>query len=138
MNKQRRAAIVVTQADLAKFREKIEEFHEFDNTCIKDESPAMYDAVIDPSGRIEDLRDEEQDYYDNMPESLQGGDKGSTAEAAIEALTTASDSLTKVANLLHTHATDVMKFTEEERAQFVDEMLEHIDEADSQLDQAVG
>jgi flagellar biosynthesis chaperone FliJ len=32
---------------------------------------------------IADIRAEEQDYFDNMPESLQGGDKGQQAEAAI-------------------------------------------------------
>lgn len=28
---------------------------------------------------VETLRDEEQDYYDNMPESFQGGEKGDKA-----------------------------------------------------------
>lgn len=32
---------------------------------------------------IEQLKDEEQEYFDNMPESLQGGDKGQAAETAI-------------------------------------------------------
>ena len=35
---------------------------------------------------LETPRDEEQEYYDNMPEGLQGGDKGSNAEAAISAM----------------------------------------------------
>lgn len=35
---------------------------------------------------IEAVRDEEQDYYDNMPESLQGGEKGDTAQEAISQL----------------------------------------------------
>jgi hypothetical protein len=35
---------------------------------------------------IEECRDEEQEYYDNMPESLQGGDKGAKAEEVISAL----------------------------------------------------
>lgn len=44
-------------------------------------------------GKLEDLksgfegaRDEEQEYYDNMPEGLQGSEKGQMAEAAISAL----------------------------------------------------
>lgn len=32
------------------------------------------------------IQDDEQDYFDNMPESLQGGDKGTAAEEAISAL----------------------------------------------------
>lgn len=35
---------------------------------------------------IEAIRDEEQDYFDAMPESLQGGEKGQKAEEAISQL----------------------------------------------------
>lgn len=35
---------------------------------------------------LETIRDDEQEYLDNMPESLQAGDKGEKAEAAISAL----------------------------------------------------
>lgn len=37
-------------------------------------------------GEIEALRDEEQEYFNNMPESLQGGDKGQAAEQAVASL----------------------------------------------------
>lgn len=46
-------------------------------------------------GKIEDCKNEEenylseeQDYYDNMPEGLQGGDKGEAAQTAIFGLET--------------------------------------------------
>jgi hypothetical protein len=32
---------------------------------------------------LEEVRDEEQEYYDNMPEALQSGDKGEKASTAI-------------------------------------------------------
>lgn len=35
---------------------------------------------------LEAIRDEEQEYRDNMPESLSAGEKGEKADAAIEAL----------------------------------------------------
>ena len=35
---------------------------------------------------IESARDEEQEYYDNMPESFQSGEKGDAVQAAVEAL----------------------------------------------------
>lgn len=35
---------------------------------------------------IEQVRDEEQEYYDNMPEGLQGSDRGYAAEEAINNL----------------------------------------------------
>lgn len=44
-------------------------------------------------GMIEQAMADEQDYYDNMPESLQGGEKGDVANNAIEQLDTAMNSL---------------------------------------------
>jgi hypothetical protein len=40
---------------------------------------------------IEFVQQEEQDYYDNMPENLQGSDKGQAAEAAADSLQEAAD-----------------------------------------------
>lgn len=48
---------------------------------------------------LESARDEEQDYYDNMPESLQGGDKGERAQAAVSALEDAIGSLEEIEDL---------------------------------------
>lgn len=42
---------------------------------------------------IEALRDEEQESLDNLPEPLQGGERGDKMEAAIEALDYAIDDL---------------------------------------------
>lgn len=39
------------------------------------------------------LKDEEQDYYDNMPENLQGSIRGTESEEAIDNMTEAIDSL---------------------------------------------
>lgn len=41
------------------------------------------DKLEEIKADIEMLRDEEQDYHDNMPESLQSGGKGQQAEEAI-------------------------------------------------------
>jgi polyhydroxyalkanoate synthesis regulator phasin len=49
--------------------------------------------IDDLKSQIETLTEEEQDAYDNMPESLQGGDKGDAAQAAIDALESAVSSL---------------------------------------------
>lgn len=43
--------------------------------------------------RLETVRDEEQEYLDNMPESLQDGEKGETAQENIDNLESALDSL---------------------------------------------
>lgn len=49
--------------------------------------------IQDIIGELESLESEEQDYYDNMPESLQGGEKGENAQSAIDAITSAKDGL---------------------------------------------
>jgi hypothetical protein len=42
---------------------------------------------------LDALREEEQEYFDNMPESLQAGDRGERAEAAVAALDEAIEGL---------------------------------------------
>lgn len=64
MNKQRRKDIEDIIAKLA------------DLEALKTE---IYEA-------IETVKDEEQEYYDNMPEGLQGSDRGYAAEEAINNL----------------------------------------------------
>lgn len=39
--------------------------------------------------QLEDIRDEEQDYFDNMPESFQIGERGALAQSAIDNLESA-------------------------------------------------
>lgn len=50
-------------------------------------------AIEDAKVELEALHGEERDYFDNMPESFQGGDKGQEAEQAADALQSALDSL---------------------------------------------
>lgn len=45
---------------------------------------------------------DERDYYDNMPESLQGGEKGTAAEAAADALQEAVDKLDEALDACNT------------------------------------
>lgn len=71
MNKQRRtdiAEIIAKLADLDALKNEIKE-------------------------AIEQVRDEEQEYYDNMPEGLQGSDRGYAAEEAISNLEDAASML---------------------------------------------
>ena len=42
---------------------------------------------------LESLRDEEREYFDNMPEGLQQSERGQDAEAAADRLTEALDAL---------------------------------------------
>lgn len=52
--------------------------------------------------RIEELKDEEQNYFDNMPESFQGGQKGEKAQSAVDALDEAENAIETVTDALTT------------------------------------
>lgn len=45
------------------------------------------------SAELEAIRDEEQEAFDNMPENMQGGERGDKMQEAIEAMDTAITSL---------------------------------------------
>lgn len=64
MNKDRRKALAALEERLADLVKKAE------------------DLIAD----LEPLRDEEQDYLDNMPESMKEGEKAETATAAVESM----------------------------------------------------
>ncbi|RHA57653.1 hypothetical protein DW932_18260 [Bacteroides intestinalis] len=49
---------------------------------------------------IEEIKDEEQEAYDNLPESLQDGDKGEKMSEAVGNLEYAYDGLTEVLDYL--------------------------------------
>lgn len=62
----------------------------------KDRRHTLRDIVLrlmDIRTELEAVRDEEQDYYDNMPESLQGGEKGDAATEVIDTLTQSIDNI---------------------------------------------
>lgn len=49
--------------------------------------------ISDLRDTVETIRDEEQEYFDNMPESIQSGERGQNAEAAISELDDALSAL---------------------------------------------
>ncbi len=66
---------------------------------IRREQLAKLSEEIDSlSSQIEGLMNEEQNYYDNMPESLQDGEKGEIAQTAIENMESALNSLSEASN----------------------------------------
>lgn len=67
--------------------------------------------------RAEAIRDEEQEYLDAMPESLQSGERGGDAQAAIEQLETAIEAL------------DALESLEIDSLDCEDEVVQALDEA---------
>lgn len=52
------------------------------------------------SSELDGLKEEEQDYLDNMPESLKGGEKGEAAQEAIDKMQDAFESIEYASNQL--------------------------------------
>lgn len=52
------------------------------------------------AAEINEIKDQEQTYFDNMPEAIQDGERGEAAENAISALEDALSSIDEVAGSL--------------------------------------
>lgn len=60
----------------------------------------LKDKLLDILTEIEEIINEEQEAYDNLPESLQDGDKGTKMSEAIDNLDSAYSSLEEVGEYL--------------------------------------
>ena len=78
MNEARRKAINLLDKDI----EKLADLH----AAMKSAIQSYNEAREELKDEVESIRDEEQEYFDNMPEGLQGGEKGEKAQEAIDAL----------------------------------------------------
>jgi hypothetical protein len=58
------------------------------------------ERIAEFRGVLEELKDAEQEYYDNMPESFQAGEKGQKAETAVDAIDSAIQSIEEAAGYL--------------------------------------
>lgn len=63
------------------------------NKTRREELNKLTDQIAEIRDAVQALADEEQEYFDNMPESLQTGEKGEAAEAAISELNEAIGAL---------------------------------------------
>jgi uncharacterized coiled-coil DUF342 family protein len=83
--------------------------------------------------RAEEIRDEEQEYFDNMPESFQNGDKGDNAQSVVSELDAAIDALELI---------DVTEPEDEpgedEVDSRIDDIVGHLEEARDAVDGASG
>lgn len=78
---------------------------------IETELRTIFDQVDgkldDARFRLETLKDEEQEYYDNMPESLQNGEKGERASQAVSEMENAISELDGLAEKIREAADNV-------------------------------
>lgn len=64
-------------------------------------------AVQDIKDELNTLKGEEEEYKENMPESLQDGDKGEKAQSAIDAMQEAFDKLEEIDSSLDEAMTSI-------------------------------
>ena len=63
---------------------------------VMEQLSAPLDTITDFKEQLEAIMDEEQEYYDNMPESLQSGEKGDIAQEAIDQISEAVSTLDEI------------------------------------------
>ena len=90
MNKNRRKQLDALQDRIIAAQTKLNEFLELSASC------------EDIHNEIESLKDEEQDYIDNLPENLQQSEKASDAEAAVNSMEEAMDALSEYTSSIDT------------------------------------
>jgi chromosome segregation ATPase len=133
MNENRRKQIRSLSADLDKIKNEVdateetaslEESGEDDSKDeLADKEENWTSRVDDIRSSLEDLKGEEEEYYENMPEGLQGGDKGSASQEATEAMGRADEILEELVNC-------------EEVGEFVKTLLDKYDDLSTYLEEA--
>lgn len=63
------------------------------NKARRTELNAIRSSIEEIKSRLETVLNDEQEYFDNMPESLQSGERGQAAETAIGSMESAAGSL---------------------------------------------
>lgn len=82
MNKQRRTELAAVMDQITAFAKAL------DDAGLLGQLNSILEDGLQP------LRDEEEEYYENMPEGVQSGEKGENAREAVNALDEALDALT--------------------------------------------
>lgn len=67
--------------------------------ALRDRMTELQSQVTTLAEDLQDVCNAEQDYFDNMPESLQDGDKGQKAQAAIDLMENLISELTNFTDL---------------------------------------
>ena len=88
----------------------------FDGDLANLEPEGAVEALRDAATAIEELGSEQQEKYDNMPDSLQQGDTGQTLEARASSCESVKDALNEAADELETKLEELDKEEEDYKA----------------------
>ena len=67
---------------------------------LRERMESLAEEIADAKEALEGIRDDEQEYVDNMPESLQQGEKGEAAQEAISQLEEAIEALGEIEDIV--------------------------------------
>ena len=73
----------------------------------------LYGKVEDQMSELQSVHDEEQEYFDNMPEGIQSGSKGDKVTEDIQQMSEASDAMSEAMNWLQTASSTLEGLTDE-------------------------
>lgn len=133
-----RSGVEDLQSEVETLADRYEE-KEIDDEELKNQLTELADACQVRYNDVEASQDEEQEYLDNMPESLKGGDKASTAESAIEAMGNAMEELDSAKDTLEEWKDNVGTddFDFDDCVQAIRDAAESISNAGDYIDEAV-
>lgn len=135
MNQARRKAIQDFQNTISKEKGILETAR--DGIEEADDPKAIFEQARSEVALITDdleaIRDEEQEYFDNMPEGLQNSERGETASGNVEQMDEAIEKLTVARESLDKMTGDESR---EDLETCLNELIDAIEEADEALDDA--
>lgn len=71
------------------------------NRCRKERIKKICEELRHCLIELNDIRDEEAEYHDNIPDNLQGSERAETSEEAIESLDNAFESISEACDYLN-------------------------------------
>lgn len=131
MNKQRRKAIENAITEIENVRNTISDIAELNKEILE----SLTGKIADARSIIETARDEEQEYYDNMPEGLQAGERGDKTQEAIDALDEACGNLEEVETYLEEAKGGIEEAKKAEKDE--DATNDALDEADTSIENVI-
>lgn len=96
MNKDRRNQLNGLHCELSALKDRVQELldEKPEDDSVRDKEAAdIVGGIEDIKSQVECLKEEEQEYYDNMHENFRQGDRGQEAETAISEMEDADTSL---------------------------------------------
>ena len=120
MNKQRRKNLDNIYNELESIKEKCE----IEICDIKARISILFEGMEELKERLENERENEDETYNNMPESLQGGERGQAMEEAVSEMDSAMEKLDEIV-AQHDELIDSLDSIDES----ISEVLGYIDNA---------